>query len=149
MLIAPNARFPGPTGGFEWHPPADASCLLIAGDETAVPAICAIVETLPAGRRAHVLLEVPTPADALNVAAPSGVHITWLPAGRTTAPPPPRAVPCSRQPSSQRSTNWATTSPPLRWPTSTTSTWTPASSGRCPRRTPSPPLLRRVRLARR
>ncbi|TFV65295.1 UNVERIFIED_ORG: siderophore-interacting protein [Bacillus sp. AZ43] len=79
LLIGPNARFPGPTGGFEWHPPADASCLLIAGDETAVPAICAIVETLPAGQQARVLLEVPTAADALNVAAPDGVQITWLP----------------------------------------------------------------------
>ncbi|MGY1805582.1 siderophore-interacting protein [Blastococcus sp. SYSU D00922] len=79
VLIGPNRPFPGPTGGFEWHPPADASCLLIAGDETAVPAICAIVETLPAGQRAHVLLEVPTAADALNVAAPAGVRITWLP----------------------------------------------------------------------
>jgi NADPH-dependent ferric siderophore reductase len=79
VLVGPNARFPGPTGGFEWHPPADASCLLIAGDETAVPAICAILESLPAGRRARVLLEVPTPADALNTAAPAGVEITWLP----------------------------------------------------------------------
>jgi NADPH-dependent ferric siderophore reductase len=79
VLIGPNARFPGPTGGFEWHPPADASCLLVAGDETAAPAICAIVETLRPGRPAKVLLEVPTPADALNVAAPEGVEITWLP----------------------------------------------------------------------
>jgi NADPH-dependent ferric siderophore reductase len=79
VLIGPNARFPGPTGGFEWHPPADASRLLIAGDETAVPAICAIVETLPAGRHARVLLEVPTSADVLNTAAPAGVRITWLP----------------------------------------------------------------------
>ncbi|MGY1826221.1 MULTISPECIES: siderophore-interacting protein [unclassified Blastococcus] len=79
VLVAPNARFPGETGGFEWHPPADASCLLIAGDETAVPAICAIVEGLPAGPRAKVLLEVPTAGDALNVAAPAGVEITWLP----------------------------------------------------------------------
>jgi NADPH-dependent ferric siderophore reductase len=79
VLVGPNARFPGPTGGFEWHPPADASCLLLAGDETAVPAICAIVEMLPAGRRARALLEVPTAADALNVAAPDGVEITWLP----------------------------------------------------------------------
>jgi len=79
VLVGPNARFPGPTGGYEWHPPADASCLVIAGDETAVPAICAIVEALPQGQRAHVLLEVPTSADALNVAAPDGVRITWLP----------------------------------------------------------------------
>ncbi len=79
VLVGPNARFPGPTGGFEWHPPADASCLLVAGDETAVPAICAIVETLRPGQRARVLLEVPTAADALNVAAPAGVEISWLP----------------------------------------------------------------------
>ncbi|MFD2093570.1 siderophore-interacting protein [Blastococcus deserti] len=79
VLIGPNARFPGPTGGYEWHPPADASCLLLAGDETAVPAICAIVESLPAGRHARVLLEVPTPADVLDTAAPAGVRITWLP----------------------------------------------------------------------
>ena len=84
-LIAPNARFPGPTGGFEWHPPADASCLLIAGDETAVPAICAIVESLPAGRRARVLLEVPTADDVLPLRAPDGVEITWLPRGATDA----------------------------------------------------------------
>ena len=43
-------------------------CLLLAGDETAVPAICAIVESLPAGQRARVLLEVPTAADVLHVA---------------------------------------------------------------------------------
>ena len=79
VLVGPDARFDGPTGGFEWHPPADASCLLLVGDETAVPAICAIVETLPAGQRAHVLLEVPTAGDALNVAAPAGVQVTWLP----------------------------------------------------------------------
>jgi NADPH-dependent ferric siderophore reductase len=79
VLVGPNALFEGPTGGFEWHPPADASCLLIAGDETAVPAICAIVESLPEGTRAHVLMEVPTAGDALNVAAPAGVRVTWLP----------------------------------------------------------------------
>lgn len=78
-LIAPNARFPGPTGGYEWHPPADASCLLVAGDETAVPAVCAIVESLPVGRRARIMLEVPTAGDVLPLAAPAGVEVTWLP----------------------------------------------------------------------
>jgi NADPH-dependent ferric siderophore reductase len=78
-LIAPDARFPGDTGGVEWRPPADAGCLLIAGDETAVPAICAIVESLPAGRRAHALMEVPTAADVLPLAAGPDVQVTWLP----------------------------------------------------------------------
>lgn len=79
VLVGPNALFEGPTGGVEWHPPADATCLLIAGDETAVPAICAIVESLPEGRRAIALMEVPTAADVLDVAAPAGVRVTWLP----------------------------------------------------------------------
>lgn len=79
VLVGPNALFDGPTGGVEWHPPADASCLLVAGDETAVPAVCAIVESLPAGSRAIALMEVPTAEDVLDVAAPAGVRITWLP----------------------------------------------------------------------
>jgi len=90
VLIGPNARFPGPTGGFEWHPPVDASCLLIAGDETAVPAVCTIVESLSAGRRARVLLEVPEAGDALEVAAPAGVEITWLPRSTGAGAPAPR-----------------------------------------------------------
>ncbi|MBN1091870.1 siderophore-interacting protein [Blastococcus sp. TML/M2B] len=92
VLIGPNARFPGPTGGFEWHPPVDASCLLVAGDETAVPAICAIVESLPAGQRARVLLEVPEAGDALNVAAPDGVEVTWLPRATGAGAPAPRGA---------------------------------------------------------
>jgi NADPH-dependent ferric siderophore reductase len=79
VLIGPNARFPGPTGGFEWHPPADARCLIVAGDETAVPAVCAIVESLPAGARARVLMEIPEADDVLPLAAPAGVEVTWLP----------------------------------------------------------------------
>jgi NADPH-dependent ferric siderophore reductase len=92
VLIGPNARFPGPTGGFEWHPPVDASCLLVAGDETAVPAICTIVESLPAGQRARVLLEVPEAADALNIAAPDGVEVTWLPRATGEGAPAPRGA---------------------------------------------------------
>ena len=87
-LVGPNALFPGPAGGFEWRPPADASWLLVAGDETAVPAICAIVESLPAGRRARVLLEVPTAADVLRLDTPPGVEVTWLPRRVDTAATP-------------------------------------------------------------
>jgi NADPH-dependent ferric siderophore reductase len=79
VLIGPNARFPGAAGGVEWRPPAGATCLLIAGDETAVPAVGAIVETLPAGTRARVLLEVPTTGDVLPLTVPAGVEVTWLP----------------------------------------------------------------------
>jgi NADPH-dependent ferric siderophore reductase len=90
-LIAPNARFPGPTGGIEWRPPAAAAQLLLAGDETAVPAVCAIVEALPPGRPARVLLEVPTSGDVLPLPPSPGVRVTWLP--RWT---PDAAVPAVR-----------------------------------------------------
>jgi NADPH-dependent ferric siderophore reductase len=79
VLIGPNARFPGPTGGFEWHPPSGAPHLLLAGDETAVPAVCAIVEALPRGCPARVFLEVPETDDALPLAVPDGVQVSWLP----------------------------------------------------------------------
>jgi NADPH-dependent ferric siderophore reductase len=79
VLIGPNARFDGPTGGFEWRPPVEAECLVLAGDETAVPAVCAIAETLPPGRPARVFLEVPDAGDALPLSVPVGVEVTWLP----------------------------------------------------------------------
>ena len=79
-VVGPDSRVEGHDGGIEWHPGA-ATRLLIAGDETAVPAICAIVESLPADATGHVLAEVPTEADALPLAAPPGVTVTWLARG--------------------------------------------------------------------
>jgi NADPH-dependent ferric siderophore reductase len=79
VLIGPNARFPGDCGGVEWRPPTGAPGLLLAGDETAVPAVCAIVEQLPRDARGRVFLEVPTIADVLPVQAPAGAQVTWLP----------------------------------------------------------------------
>ncbi|TFV65490.1 siderophore-interacting protein, partial [Blastococcus sp. CT_GayMR20] len=38
-----------------------------------------IVESLPVGRRARIMLEVPTAGDVLPLAAPAGVEVTWLP----------------------------------------------------------------------
>lgn len=79
VVIGPNARFPGPAGGVEWRPPAAARTLLLAGDETAVPAVSSIAEALPAGTGARILLEVPTEADVLDLAVPADVRLTWLP----------------------------------------------------------------------
>ncbi|WP_448624895.1 siderophore-interacting protein [Geodermatophilus sp. URMC 64] len=79
VLIGPNARFAGDTGGVEWRPPAGPVQLLLAGDETAVPAICAIAEALPADATGRIVLEVPSAEDVLPVRAPAGVRVTWLP----------------------------------------------------------------------
>ncbi len=79
VVIGPDARA-DETGGLEWNP-GDAGSVLIAGDETAVPAICTIVESLPAHVTGSVYIEVPTEADALPLAAPEGVAIRWLARG--------------------------------------------------------------------
>ncbi|MEV4416943.1 siderophore-interacting protein [Catellatospora sp. NPDC049609] len=79
VLMGPNAAHPGPHGGVEFVPPAPGVPVLLAGDETAVPAIAAILERLPADTRGAALLEVPYPADALTLTAPAGVDVRWLP----------------------------------------------------------------------
>ena len=79
VVIGPDARA-DETGGLEWNP-GDAGSVLIAGDETAVPAICAIVESLPAHVTGSVYIEVPTEADALPLTAPEGVAVRWLARG--------------------------------------------------------------------
>ncbi|MFS8497627.1 MAG: siderophore-interacting protein, partial [Micromonosporaceae bacterium] len=79
VVIGPNADHPGPHGGIEFRPPPDADALLLAGDETAVPAICVILTRLDPGTRGEALLEVPLPGDVLGTAAPPGVRVTWLP----------------------------------------------------------------------
>ncbi|WP_295014088.1 siderophore-interacting protein [uncultured Microbacterium sp.] len=81
VVVGPDARAEE-TGGLEWNP-GDAGSVLIAGDETAVPAICAIVETLPAHVTGAVYIEVPTEADVLPLTGPAGVEVTWLARGGT------------------------------------------------------------------
>ncbi len=77
-LLGPDAAFDGNHGGIEFRPPADGSTVLLAGDETAVPAICSILERLPEHSRGEAVLEVPHGADRLAVAAPAGVVVSWV-----------------------------------------------------------------------
>jgi NADPH-dependent ferric siderophore reductase len=80
FVVGPDSRAETPAGGIEWKP-GDATSVLIAGDETAAPAICSIVESLPAHTTGEVCIEVPTDADALPLAAPEGVRVRWLARG--------------------------------------------------------------------
>lgn len=90
VIVGPDAGYDGEHGGVEFRPPAAAK-LLLAGDETAVPAICSILERLPVTARGRVLLEVPEVGDAQPVAAPPGVAVQWL--ARGGHPPGSRLVP--------------------------------------------------------
>lgn len=66
-----------PTGAAEFAP-GSANRILLAGDETAAPAICAILEALDVSTVGHVFIEVPTDADRLPVTAPAGVEVRWI-----------------------------------------------------------------------
>lgn len=77
IIVGPDARSIHSAGGIDWRP-GSATQLLLAGDETAAPAICAILESLAPDCTGHVFIEVPTASDRLAVTAPSGIHITWL-----------------------------------------------------------------------
>lgn len=79
VLYGPNAGHEtGRQGGLEFHPPAGTGCVLIAGDETAVPAICSVLERLPADLAGEVFMEVPCDDDILPVETTASVKVTWL-----------------------------------------------------------------------
>ncbi|MDQ0681026.1 iron complex transport system ATP-binding protein [Arthrobacter pascens] len=66
--------------GIEWRP-GMAQRVLLAGDETAIPAISAILESLPAYMTGHAFLEVPEAGDFLDLKTRADVEITWLARG--------------------------------------------------------------------
>lgn len=79
VLLGPNARFPGAHGGLEFRPPAGhVGPTLLAGDETAVPAILTILGSLPDDAFGEALLEVPDAGDITNLPVPPGFRVTWV-----------------------------------------------------------------------
>ncbi|MER6011805.1 siderophore-interacting protein [Streptomyces bluensis] len=61
-----------------FRPPEDTDLVLIWGDETALPAASAILESLPAGTRARVWLEVHHAGDIQDLETGADAEITWL-----------------------------------------------------------------------
>ena len=93
-VVGADARSVNWDSGRDWHP-GQARQALLAGDETAVPAVCAILENLPAGLQAHAFLEVPTSEDFLDIDLPQGAQITWL--ARSGAPHGEKLAPAVRR----------------------------------------------------
>ncbi|MGO1665169.1 SIP domain-containing protein [Candidatus Corynebacterium faecigallinarum] len=67
----------------------DADWLLVAGDDTALPAIARLLEELPADAKAQVFIEIAHTAHRLTLRELPGVRVSWLvrdgaPAGSTT-----------------------------------------------------------------
>lgn len=66
----------GPSGAYAPDPAAD--WYLFAGDEAALPAIGAALESLPANAIGQVFVEVAGPEDEIELQAPSGVDVRWI-----------------------------------------------------------------------
>jgi len=84
----------GSVGEADWH--------LLAGDETALPAIARILETLPVTARGVVLIEAAEEAERIKLHHPAGFDLHWLfRDGKSAGPASPlaaalRAVPIPR-----------------------------------------------------
>lgn len=61
-----------------FHPPADTDWVLIAADETALPAAAAILESLSPNLRVRAWIEVPDLKDAQDLVSLADADITWL-----------------------------------------------------------------------
>ncbi|KAB2380517.1 siderophore-interacting protein [Actinomadura montaniterrae] len=68
--------FNGPGGAYA--PSADAGWHLLVGDESALPAIAASLERIPAGAPARVFIEVAGPEEEQDLRAPAGTELVWL-----------------------------------------------------------------------
>jgi NADPH-dependent ferric siderophore reductase len=73
----------GPGPNYQIDPAAD--WYLLAGDDTAVPAISSILDNLPATARAYVLLEVGDAQEEQVLHSPAELNVTWLHRGSRPA----------------------------------------------------------------
>ncbi|SHG49856.1 NADPH-dependent ferric siderophore reductase, contains FAD-binding and SIP domains [Jatrophihabitans endophyticus] len=74
--VGDEVRLLGPGGGYS--PSAEADWHLLAGDESALPAIAAALERLPEGAVAHAFVEVHGPGDEIELATGAGTTVSWL-----------------------------------------------------------------------
>src|SRR5699024_5948215 len=68
--------FFGPGAGYAPRPDADFH--LLAGDEAALPAIAAALESMEADARGTAVIEVRDAQEELPLKAPDGIDVVWL-----------------------------------------------------------------------
>jgi NADPH-dependent ferric siderophore reductase len=64
--------------GGAYRPDPDCDWHLLAGDESALPAICSALEALPGDARGLAYLETSDPGEYLDAVPPGGLEISWL-----------------------------------------------------------------------
>jgi NADPH-dependent ferric siderophore reductase len=78
-LVGPRRGVAADAHGGAEYAPGTAASVVLAGDETAAPAIARILEDAPSDLRGVAFIEVPSPADILRIDVPAGVEVHWLP----------------------------------------------------------------------
>jgi NADPH-dependent ferric siderophore reductase len=90
-VVGPDARGADPRLGIEWDP-GQAGTVLLAGDETAAPAICSILAGMDRTVSGIAFIEVPESGDCRDTDAPEGVEVRWLARSHRDTPPLTEAV---------------------------------------------------------
>ena len=72
----PPKLLAGPGGGYA--PEAEAEFYLYIGDESALPAIAAALDTMPATAVGRVLVGVQEASSQIDVRSPAGVQVDWV-----------------------------------------------------------------------
>ncbi|MER5259359.1 siderophore-interacting protein [Streptomyces sp. NPDC002855] len=65
-------------GAYDFRPPQDTDWVLLTADESALPAVAAILETLPPATPTRVWIEVHDLADQQELPTKADAEITWL-----------------------------------------------------------------------
>lgn len=64
--------------GYDFRPPQDTGWILLTGDESALPAVAGILESLPPGTPARVWLALHHAADRCELPTKADARVTWL-----------------------------------------------------------------------
>ncbi|WP_408897232.1 siderophore-interacting protein [Nocardioides sp. R1-1] len=78
-------QFRGPAGGYRPH--ADADSYLLVGDESALPAIAACAEAVPAGRPVVAVVEVEDADGEVALSSPGELEVRWVHRARQSGAP--------------------------------------------------------------
>lgn len=70
---------------YGFRPPDGTDWILLTADESAIPAIAGILESLPPGMPARVWIEIHDPADRQDLPTKADAEITWLVANTSPA----------------------------------------------------------------
>ncbi len=92
--VGSPAAVSGPGRGYTVD--SDAAGFVLAGDETAIPAIAQLLEVIPASRPIQVIIEVADPSARLDLTLPDGSAVEWVDLD-PAAPPGDALVPALTQ----------------------------------------------------